>query len=90
MPRGHRKGTEVRRQVRSAAKAIDRVIDHLMCADIVAKGGTIDGHGKMLPAGVDIRNPELEGHPVLNEWLPIILELLASVRAGIIGMVKKL
>ena len=90
MPRGHRKGTKVRYQVRLAAKSIDRVIDHLMCADIVAKGGTIDGHGKMLPAGVDVKNPDAEGHPLLNEWLPTLLEILASARSAMTSLVKRL
>lgn len=90
MPRGKRKGTEVRRQVRLAVRYVDRIVDHLMAADIVAKGGTIQGHGKMLPRGVDIRNPEHEGHPVLNQWLPVLLELLAGVRSALSSLVKNL
>ncbi len=77
-------------QVRKAAASLDRVLDHLMAADVIAKGGTIDGHGKLLPAGVDIANPDKEGHPVLNEWLPVILQLITSTREAISKLAGKI
>jgi len=90
MARGKRRGTEVRRQCREAVKHIDKLMDHLMAADVVAKGGTIDGHGKFIPAGVDLVNPEKEGHPVLNEWLPIIVQLVTGLRDSLTRMIARL
>lgn len=90
MPRNKRTHSKVIYQCRKAAKAFDRVLDHLMAADVLAKGGTIDGRGKLLPAGVDVQNPDREGHPVLNEWLPTILTLVTSAREAILKMAAKL
>ena len=88
MPRGKRAGTRVRDQCRTAAKAIDRALLHLMAADVIAKGGTVYAKGKVLPAGVDLKNPEKDGHPKLNEWLPIIVPVLVSAKDSILRMVK--
>lgn len=77
-------------QVRKAAASLDRVLDHLMAADVLAKGGAIDGHGKLLPAGVDIMNPDKDGHPVLNEWLPVILQLITSTQEAIKKLAAKI
>lgn len=90
MPRGKRSGTEVRRQCREAVKSLDRMLDHLMAADIRAKGGRIDGHGKFIPAGVDLENPEKEGHPVLNQWLPLILPVASGLRDSLVRMIAKM
>ncbi len=90
MPRSKRTRSRIVFQCRAAAKSVDRILDHLMAADVLAKGGTIDGHGKLLPVGVDINNPEREGHPVLNEWLPIIVNLCGGLRDSILKMSARL
>lgn len=86
MPRNKRVHSRVKAQCLSASKSIDRALDHLMAADVLAKGGTIDGHGKVLPAGIDPVNPEKEGHPVLNEWLPVLVTILTSAKDAILKM----
>ncbi len=90
MARGKTTGAKVRDNVRKAAQALDRVIDHLMAADITAKGGSTDGHGKFLPAGVDLNDPTAEGHPVLNQYLPMVLPAIGALKEALKGMVKKL
>lgn len=90
MPRNKRTHSKVIYQCRKAAASLERVLDHLMSADVLAKGGTIDGHGKLLPAGIDVYNPEKEGHPVLNEWLPVIVTLISSTKDAILRMSSKL
>lgn len=83
-------GAKVRYQCRLAAKSLNKVLDHLMAADVIAKGGEVDGHGKLLPRGVDIHNPDREGHPVLNEYLPTLIQLVSATQDAITRMVAKL
>lgn len=77
-------------QCKKAAAYMERVLDHLMAADVIAKGGTIDGHGKLLPKGVDVNNPDKDGHPVLNEYMPTLVQLITATQDAIKRMVKKL
>ena len=69
---------------------LDRALDHLMCADVVAKGGSIYAVGRAEPAGVDIQNPGREGHPLLNDYLPALIEAITTTRDTIKAMVKRL
>jgi hypothetical protein len=90
MPSGKTTGYEMRRQVRLAATHVDRIVDHFMAADVLAKGGTIYGPGKADPAGIDVQHPPREGHPVLNEYLPVLLTLCTGLKDAIRIMVKKM
>jgi hypothetical protein len=88
--RGKTTGAKVRDNVRKAGRALDRALDHLMAADITAKGGSTDGHGKFLPAGVDLKDPAEQGHPVLNQYLPMLVPALGSLKTALKDLVKKL
>lgn len=90
MARNKKRSGRIRYQCKSAAKSIDRVLDHLMAADVLAKGGEIDGHGKLLPTGVDLEEADKAGHPVLNEWMPVLVQLLTGAKDSILRMAKKI
>lgn len=90
MPRGKTIGYKLRGQVKKAIFYLDKMLDHLMAADVVAKGGTIDGVGKFVPADVDMKNPSSAGHPVMNQYLPFVLEISAALKEALKNMSMKL
>jgi len=90
MPRGKTIGYKLRGQVKKAIWYLDKMLDHLMAADVVAKGGTIDAKGKFMPRGVDMKNPANEGHPVMNQYLPFVLEISAALKEALKNMSLKL
>jgi hypothetical protein len=90
MPKGKTIGYKVRDQVKRAIRNVDIALDHLMAADVTAKGGTIDGRGKFVPAGVDMKDPTLVGHPVMNQWLPYVLEIASALKEALKNMSKAL
>lgn len=87
MPTRRTLGGKVRDQVKFAVRNLDLTIEHLMAADVTAKGGTIDGKGKFIPAGVDLKDPSLIGHPVMNQWLPYVLEISSALREALKKMI---
>jgi len=77
-------------QVGKAAEAVDKVLDHLMCADVLGHGGTVSAKGKYLPMVPAEADPKMQGHPLLNQYLPMLTMLCASLKEALLKLKAQL
>lgn len=70
-------------QVDKSIVACRKMLTHLAWADCLAKGGRVKDGAMYIPADVAPEEIELKGHPVLNQYMAILVNAGTSYLASL-------